>query len=190
MKPALAPAASLPAPRARREARRAPSHLAASPHELAVTELEQALICAARAFYRFIAEAAGPDGVRHRLSGEDVVIIQQLIASPRPRGIVELARFSNRDDIPNLQYCLRKLIAAGLVEKAPGSTNRDTVYQATAAARDLTEHLVRARRELLMAPLAEFPDGDAELRAAARALERLTGRYDRGTRILAGRDPD
>lgn len=188
MKSALAPVLDAAPARKRREVPRPASHLAASPHELAVTEFEQALICAAKAFYRFIGESVGPDGVQHRLSGEDNVILQQLIASSRPRGVVELARFSNRDDIPNLQYSLRKLIGAGLVEKAPGSTNRDTVYQATPKARALTEQLVRARRELLMDPLGAVPEVDEQLRAAARALQMVTSYYDHGTRVLAGRD--
>jgi predicted MarR family transcription regulator len=188
MKTALTPVVDAAPARRRREPAGPASHLAASPHELAVTELEQALICAAKAFYRFIGESVGPEGARHKLSGEDNVILQQLMVSTRPRGVIELARFSNRDDIPNLQYSLRKLMNAGLVEKTPGSTNRDTVYQATAKARELTEQLVRARRELLMDPLAAVPDVDEQLRAAARALQLVTSYYDHGTRVLSGRD--
>lgn len=188
MKTALAPVVDAAPARRRRDPPKPASHLAASPHELAVTEFEQALICAAKAFYRFIGESVGPEGTQHKLSGEDNVILQQLIASSRPRGVVELARFSNRDDISNLQYSLRKLISAGLVEKAPGSTNRDTVYQATSKARELTEQLVQARRELLMNPLASVAHVDEQLRAASRALQLLTSYYDHGTRVLAGRD--
>jgi predicted MarR family transcription regulator len=177
-------------PMAAKPARRTASHLAASPHELAVTELEQALICAAQAFYRFIGESLGPEGASHNLSGEDNLILQQLMASSRPRGVVELARFANRDDIANIQYSLRKLIKAGMVEKTPGSTNRDTLYQVTPRARELTEHFLRLRRELVMGPSEAIPGFDEQLRAAARAMQLLTSFYDHGTRVLAGREPD
>jgi len=173
----------------RADPRRAASHLAASPHELAVTELEQALICAAQAFYRFIGESLGPEGARHNLSGEDNLILQQLMASSRPRGVLDLARFANRDDIANIQYSLRKLIKAELVEKAPGSTNRDTVYQPTPRARELTEHFLALRRELVMGPSEAIPGFDEQLRAAARAIQLVTSFYDHGTRVLAGREP-
>ncbi len=188
MKPALAPAATRLASRRRRDAPVPAPHLAQSPHEAAVTEFEQALICAAQAFYRFIGESLGAEGARHNLSGEDNVILQQLMASSRPRGVTDLARFSNRDDIANLQYSLRKLIKAGLVEKAPGSTNRDTVYQVTPRARELTEHFLALRRELVMAPSESMPGFDEALRAAARAMQLVTSFYDHGTRVLAGRD--
>jgi predicted MarR family transcription regulator len=175
---------------ARPDARRAAaSHLAASPHELAVTELEQALICAAQAFYRFIGESLGTEGLRHKLSGEDNLILQQLMASSRPRGVLDLARFANRDDIANIQYSLRKLIKAELVEKTPGSTNRDTLYQVTPRARELTEHFLKLRRELVMGPSASIPGFEEQLRTAARAMQLITSFYDHGTRVLAGREP-
>ncbi len=174
--------------RAEIPARRVSSHLAASPHEQAVTELEQALICAAQAFYRFIGESLGAEGERHNLSGEDNLILQQLMASTRPRGVLDLARFANRDDIANIQYSLRKLIKAELVEKAPGSTNRDTVYQVTPRARALTEDFLDLRRKLVMGPSESIPGFDEQLRTAARAMQLLTSFYDHGTRVLAGRD--
>ena len=64
------------------------------------------------------------------------MILQQLMFTPKPRSVSDLSRFSNRDDISNIQYSLRKLTAAGLIEKVPGSTNRDTRYQPTAAGRE------------------------------------------------------
>jgi predicted MarR family transcription regulator len=183
---AAPPAASndpVPARRAR-----VPEHLGPSPHEEAVTDFEQSLICAAEAFYRFIGLLLGPEGRRHNLAGPDNVILQQLVAAPEPRGVTELARFANRDDIANIQYSLRKLIQAGLVEKAPGSTNRDTRYGVTPRGRELTEAFLAIRRELLMKPSAEIRDFDAQLRTAAQAMSLVTSLYDHGTRKITARD--
>jgi len=167
---------------------RPPVHLGQSPHELAVTDFEQSLICAAEAFYRFIGLLLGPEGRSHKLSGPDNVILQQLMGAPRPRGVTELSRFANRDDIANIQYSLRKLIKAGLVEKAPGSTNRETTYQVTAKARALTRDFLAARTELLMDPSNAIPGFDEQLRETARVMSLITSFYDHGTRVMTGRD--
>jgi len=98
--------------------------LARTERERAFFEFEQALICASEAFYRFAGAALGPTGRQHNLTGEENVILQQLMFTSKPRSVSDLSRFSNRDDIANIQYSLRKLTAAGLIEKVPGSTNR------------------------------------------------------------------
>lgn len=77
--------------------------------------------------------------------------------SSKPRSVSVLSRFTNRDDISNIQYSLRKLTAAGLIEKVSGSTNRDTRYQPTEKGRKLTDELVAIRRELLIGPGAICP---------------------------------
>jgi predicted MarR family transcription regulator len=150
-------------------------------------EFEQALICAAEAFYRFAGVGLGPMGKQNKLTGQENVILQQLMFTPKPRSVSDLSRFSNRDDISNIQYSLRKLTAAGMIEKVPGSTNRDTRYRPTAAGREATEYLVAARRELLIGPSAGINDIEAQLKAATNAMSLLTGLYDRVSRVLAGR---
>jgi len=179
----------MPTGKARAEVERldSPPPLGRSARERAFLEFEQSLICAAEAFYRFAGAIFGPTGVRHNLTGEECVILQQIMFTPRPRSVSELSRFSNRDDVSNIQYSLRKLIAAGLIEKVPGSTNRDTRYRPTQGGRDLTEFLVASRRELLIAPSADVPNIEAQLKSASNALSLLTGMYDHISRVLAAR---
>ncbi|MGB7100645.1 MAG: winged helix DNA-binding protein [Xanthobacteraceae bacterium] len=161
--------------------------LGRSDRERSFLEFEQALICAAEAFYRFAGAVFGPTGAQQKLTGQECVILQQLMFTPRPRSVSELSRFSNRDDISNIQYSLRKLTAAGLIEKVPGSTNRDTRYRPTQAGRDLTEFLVASRRELLISPSADVPNIEAQLKSASNVLSLLTGMYDHTSRVLAAR---
>ena len=166
---------------------RIPPHLGPSPHEAVVTDFEQSLICAAEGFYRFVGLLLGPEGRKYNLAGQDNVILQQLVGAPDARSVIELARFANRDDIANIQYSLRKLIQAGLVEKAPGSTNRDSRYQVTERGRTVTDAFLTVRRELLMRPSAEIRDFDAQLRAAAHAMSLITSLYDHATRKVTAR---
>jgi|ERR1700729_457018 predicted MarR family transcription regulator len=179
-------AVNKPPPETATHLREAPP-LGRTERERAFFEFEQALICASEAFYRFAGATLGATGREHNLTGQEQVILQQLMFTLDPRSVSDLSRFSNRDDIANIQYSLRKLTAAGLIEKVPGSTNRDTRYQPTAAGRQLTEGLVATRRERLIAPSANITDIEKQLKAAITAMTLLTGLYDHVSRVLAGR---
>jgi predicted MarR family transcription regulator len=155
-------------------------------HERMFLEFEQALICASQAFYRFAGTILGAPGRQHSLTGQENVILQQLLFTPVPRSVTDLSRFSNRDDISNIQYSLRKLISAGLIEKVPGSTNRDTRYQPTAAGRALAEEIVVARRDLLVNPSMRIVDIEQNLRTATDVMSLVTGLYDHASRLSSG----
>src|SRR5580704_18780849 len=113
-------------------------HLATTPHEFAVTRFEQGLICAAAAFYRFYGVLLGREGRVRNISGQDNAILQQIMAASRPLAVTDVARFANRDDIANIQYSLKKLLRAGLIEKAGRSSARETSYVVTDLARQWT----------------------------------------------------
>jgi predicted MarR family transcription regulator len=161
--------------------------LGRSERERSFLEFEQALICASEAFYRFAGIILGTEGKAANLTGHENVILQQLMYLPKPRSVSDLSRFTNRDDISNIQYSLRKLALAGLIEKVPGTANRDTRYRPTAAGRALTEAMVNRRRELLINPSTNLKDVEAQLRAATAAMSLLTGLYDHVSRVLTGR---
>jgi predicted MarR family transcription regulator len=169
------------------KADRPPPPLARTESERVLTDFEQALICASEAFYRFAGVLLGPVGTQHKLTGHENVIFQQLVFTQNPRSVSELSRFSNRDDISNIQYSLRKLAAAGLIEKVPGSTNRDTRYRPTSAGRELTEEIIANRRELVISPSSGINDIQAQLKTATDAMSLLTGLYDHASRTLTGR---
>ena len=168
----------------------APPHLADGGHEAAVTEFEQALICAGEAFVRFAGALLGPEAREHNLSGQDCVILQQLVTAGEPRRVADLLRFANREDVSNVQYSLRKLIKAELVQLIRGATNRDAAYAVTERGLAVTNRLVASRRELLMRPTGAIAGLDDQLRALTDTLGLLTGLYDHGTRRLAGRRTD
>ncbi len=169
---------------------RAAPHLSATKREEAITEFEQALICAGEAFYRFAGTLLGPAAREHNLSGQDCVILQQIVAVGCPRRVGELLRFGNRDDASSLQYSLRKLIKAGLVHQEKGASKRDTTYSVTSKGAHVSARLVAQRRELLVQPLGEFGDLERQLRSLTQSLGMLTGLYDHGSRIIASRSSD
>jgi predicted MarR family transcription regulator len=163
-------------------------HLVSTPHELAVTEFEQGLICAAEAFFRFYGVLLGREGRRQNLSGQDNVILQQIMAASRPLGVADIARFANRDDIANIQYSLKKLSRAGLIEKARNASVRETSYRATDLARTRTREFLALRRELFTDPSAQILNFDEQLGISAKLLNVIAGFYDHGTRVMSGRE--
>jgi predicted MarR family transcription regulator len=180
---------SRPKPQVRKVSKepvRVAEHLAQTPHERAVTQLEQGLICAAAAFYRFYGALLGREGRNRNISGQDNVILQQIMAASRPLAVVDIARFGNRDDIANIQYSLKKLSGAGLIEKAGRTSARETSYIPTALARDWTMSFVELRRRLFTDPSAQILDFDDQLEKCAQLLNTIAGFYDHGTRVMSG----
>ncbi len=163
-------------------------HLVSSPHELAVTEFEQGLICAAEAFYRFYGVLLGREGRHYNLSGHDNVVLQQIMAASRPLAVADIARFANRDDIANIQYSLKKLMRAGLIEKAAKGSARETSYRATELARNRTREFLLLRRELFTDPSAQILNFDQQLETCAKLMNTIAGFYDHGARVMASRE--
>src|SRR5690606_24599273 len=91
-------------------------HLAKSLEELKLTEFEYGVIRFHEAFGRWAQSAlsvtAGPD-----LSFPEQTILHVIRMQNRPKGAATIARLVNRDDIPNIQYSLRKLEAMKLIKK-------------------------------------------------------------------------
>ena len=161
-------------------------HLAVTPHEFAITQLEQGLICAAAAFYRFYGALLGREGRIHNVSGQDNVILQQIMAASRPLAVADIARFGNRDDTANIQYSLKKLLGAGLITKAGKTSTRETSYMITALAREWTRNFVALRRQLFTDPSAQILDFDDQLEKCANLLNTIAGFYDHGMRVMSG----
>jgi len=162
------------------------AHLAASPHEFVVTRFEQGLICAAAAFYRFYGSLLGREGREHNVSGQDNAILQQIMAASRPLAVTDIARFANRDDIANIQYSLKKLVRAGLIEKAGRTSARETSYVVTPLARKWTANFLALRRQLFTDPSAQILGFDEQLEKSANLLNLIAGFYDHGTRVMTG----
>jgi predicted MarR family transcription regulator len=161
------------------------AHLSATPHEFAVTQFEQGLICAATAFYRFYGALLGREGHDRNISGQDNVILQQIMAASRPLALADIARFANRDDIANIQYSLKKLMRAGLIEKAGKTSARETAYVVTPLACEWTKNFLALRRRLFTGPSAQIIDFDDQLEKAGRLLNTIAGFYDHGTRVMS-----
>ena len=164
-------------------------HLAQNDHQIALTELEYSLIRTVEAFNRWQSECLAAASGK-ALSGGDNVVLHVIRMNDRPKSVTEIARLTNRDDISNVQYTIRKLLKAGLVEKiASHRRRRGTSYRVTAKGRDVTDRYARLRVELLCKLTGTIKDVETYLENGSRVLDLMSGIYDQAARVAATHRP-
>lgn len=158
-------------------------HLAETPVEVDTTELEFALMRTFEGFGRWQSEclAAVCD---HAATGPENAMLHIIRMHDRPKTIKDLARMTNRDDVPNIQYSLRKLIGAGLVVRR-GSGRAGVTYEVTEEGRRVCEDYGAVRRRMLIGAVENLPGFAERLAEATRALNILTGIYEEAARVVA-----
>jgi predicted MarR family transcription regulator len=123
-------------------------HLAKDETELNITELEYSAIRFQEAFARWIVtigELTGSSGLKY---GEHVML-HVIRMQDRPKSTATIARLINRDDMPNIQYSLRKLESEGLVRKKKEKGTKNFVYEITARGTQITDEYAKIRSEML-----------------------------------------
>jgi predicted MarR family transcription regulator len=156
-------------------------HLAQSGVEVEATELEFALMRAFEGFGRWQSECLA-SVCDLAATGPENALLHIIRMNDRPKSIKDLARLTNREDIPNIQYSLRKLLAAGLIERK-GSGRSGVSYEVTEEGRRVTDDYGALRRRLLLAEVATLPGFSARLAEAARTLNILSGIYEEVARV-------
>ncbi len=159
-------------------------HLATNDLEIGITELEFSVFRIAAAFERWQSDCLGccHGGA---FSGTDTALLHVIRMHDRPKGISELARLLKRDDLSNLQYGVRKLLKAGLIEKSRhAGSKKDVTYQVSAQGRDITDRYARFRQELLIS-MARQTAGNLEFESLARALTMMAAIYDQASCVAA-----
>ena len=105
----------------------------------------------------------------------------------RPKSRVEIARLLNRDDTSNIQYALRKLLRAQLIEKVDAVARKTATYRTTAKGIEVTEAYADLRNELLIGMTGRLVDDGAALREAGDLLDVMSGFYDQAAKLAATR---
>src|ERR1700742_2908451 len=132
-------------------------HLSRTETERLLTDFEFRLERLAQAYYRWKAAclAAVCDVP---LTGDDVAVLNVVRMGDEPKRLSEIAQLLNRVDVPNLQYAMRKLVRAGLIETEGSSSRKETRYRATATGHAVTEAYA-ALRAATLPPMLEALDG-------------------------------
>lgn len=159
-------------------------HLAATEHDVSTTEFEWSLLRFHEAFKRFCLQLASICGLGS-LAYEELIIIHVIRMQDRPKPVTIIARLLNRDDIPNIQYSLRKLISLGLIVKEKEISGKLYNYSLTQEGRDKVDRYAKYRATLLTEQTATIDKIDEKLVMSSKLISLLTGIYDEAGRISA-----
>lgn len=110
------------------------------------------------------------------LAGAEITLLLLIGSRRRSKTIKELARSTNRVDIPNIQYSLRKLASAGLTCKQ-GAGRSGVTYSLTDEGCQLADKLHAHRERLLTQALEGRSELAGRFQGAADVLEELAELY-------------
>ncbi len=146
----------------------------------ALSEFEYGLIIAGNAFNRWIvrcmAAAGHPD-----LNALDVLVLHSVNHRARDKRLADICFVLNIEDSHLVNYALKKLIKAGLVEAE--KRGNETVYRTTGDGAEACARYRAVRESCLVETvraLGQFDEG--EIAAMARFLRALSGLYDQAAR--------
>jgi predicted MarR family transcription regulator len=156
-------------------------HLANDETEFKVTELEFALMRVIEAFGRWVAAADEMVGLSE-LKHAEHIILHVIRMQNRPKSGATIARLLNRDDLPNIQYSLRKLESIGLIQKNKEAGSKNHTYSITKLGEDLTNEYSRMRSEILIKKFRSIAEFDGRVEDATELLAIITGIYEESAR--------
>lgn len=155
-------------------------HLARTNDETRLTDMEFSIMAASAAFERYVVQMSrlvgGPE-----IGFNESVILHVVRMHERAKDASTIARYLNRDDLPNVQYALRKLVALGYIEKEKAGSA--TVFAVTTAGRQWTDRYAALREKLLLSQMQTTDMfGQATLATTANVIGIIGGMYDAATR--------
>lgn len=156
-------------------------HLAKDQTELRLTELEFALMRSLEAFNRWVQATDEMVGTPE-LKPAEHIILHVIRMQNRPKSGPTIARLVNRDDLPNIQYSLRKLETAKLIQKSKENTGKTFTYSISARGVKITDEYSRLRSELLVRSIKSLTEFDSRADDATQLLSMLTGIYEEAAR--------
>ena len=161
-------------------------HLGHTTAEADLANVEFALMAANAAFERYVTQISQLIG-EPELSYNEITILHVIRMYERPKDATTIARFVNRDDLPNVQYTLRKLVSVGLVKKTRSGVSAH--YATTPAGTEWTERYAALRSRLLIDQMSADEISGETLAGISRRLTRLTVLYESSARSAAILNP-
>lgn len=157
-------------------------HLAGSAMDAKLTDYEFAMMAANNGFERFVSQVtrlAGPP----ELTFTEAVLVHVIRMHETPKDTATIARFLNRDDLPNIQYAVRKLVSAGLVNRRKVGVS--TVYEVSDEGREWTDRYAHIRQRVLLDLISRQPDFADTLEQASYSMFLMAGLMDASFRRAA-----
>lgn len=161
-------------------------HLANTKHDALTTEFEWAILRFQQAFERWVVQLGDISGAE-KLSFQEAVILHVIGMQDRPKTAAAITRQLNRDDIPNIQYCIRKLVGQKLCKNIKSKTNvASRHFELTKKGQEVAQEYAKLRVEILTVQTNSIDHVDERMRDAVQLISLFTGLYDEAGRVAAG----
>ncbi|MGP8123336.1 MAG: winged helix DNA-binding protein [Xanthobacteraceae bacterium] len=158
-------------------------HLAEDATGIAMTDLEYAILRVFEAFGRWQTEClAAVSGAT--ITGPENILLHVIAMKGRAKTIRDIELLTNRNDTPNVQYGLRKLIKLGFVEKQ-GSGRVGVFYRCTPKGVAVCKTYADLRKKLLLKSVKALPKFEAESVRCSAHLEAIEKIYTIASREAA-----
>jgi predicted MarR family transcription regulator len=146
----------------------------------ALSEFEYGLFISGNAFERWIVRCMSGAGYPD-FSPLEVMVVHTVNHRARDKRLADICFVLNIEDTHLVNYALKKLVKAGLVE--PEKRGKETVYRTTKQGAEACERY-RAVRELCLVETVKAVGNfdEDEIATVARFLRALSGLYDQAAR--------
>jgi predicted MarR family transcription regulator len=122
------------------------------------------------------------------LTAPEIALLHIIRMKGRPKTIYEVGRLLNRDDTPNVQYGIKKLVDLGYVDKVDIKTGakKAVAYKITPKGIKNTDAYAMARQNILLKMLEGYKDANLiQFEQATKVLSIMKGIYEEASRLTA-----
>jgi predicted MarR family transcription regulator len=146
----------------------------------ALSEFEYGLFISGNAFERWIVRCMSGAGYPD-FGPLEVMVVHTVNHRARDKRLADICFVLNIEDTHLVNYALKKLVKAGLVE--PEKRGKETVYRTTKQGAEACERYRRIRELCLVETVKAVGNFDEdEIATVARFLRALSGLYDQAAR--------
>lgn len=148
--------------------------------DILFTEFELVMLRFQQAFERWALHVTARCG-DSTMSFAEIVLLHAVRMQGEPCSAQSIARLLNRDDIPNVQYSLRKLVKRGYLMYTQGHVKNNT-FAVTDLGRQVTSYYAEIRHEVLVGHTPDVNTMENQIQSVINAVGMLTGQYDEAMR--------
>lgn len=158
------------------------SHLADSPVGWQMSELEYAMTMTYNAFSRWMMHCMKTVGYKD-FNPLDILILHNINHREKEKRLADIAFMLNIEDTHTVNYAVKKLIKAGLVEGQ--KTGKEIFYRTTARGQQVCLEYGKIRNACLLETASAAGRDFDEISHVAKVLRNTSGLYDQASRAAA-----
>lgn len=147
-----------------------------------LSELEFGLIVAYNAFSRWMIRCMAAAG-QADLSPLDILILHNVNHRGKDKRLTDICFLLNIEDTHTVNYGLRKLLKAGLLDSE--KRGKEVFYRTSASGAELIETYRAVRNTCLIDSMGRTDIKGDDLREIAAQLRAISGQYDQASRAAA-----